>query len=319
MIDKNKLVSLYNYVLTNFNLSFAVLKDFGFTDYEIDALVSKRYLNKNNDNTYNFIGIKHLCHYGKELMLNKNTFKALECFLRCLELDPKNSEVLFQLCILYVSKKDYNEALKYLVYLFKHNEILTQDYFYFLYLIGNVSELPLELQEQYKQIKKNDLMINKNSYGYEKIKEENEIRQNVYFQKFVHAKKLLNDLVNNSKRKFPQHQLVRILLNEAIKAKKNIFSKIIDLILNEDFDTLILFINELEEKHNLNYNLKLIRNLGIIASNLSKGGIATTVVKEDTSNFLEAINNNDFERALEIRNKEKEKEKSKNPDLKCTQ
>lgn len=299
LINYENKVQLYELVLSNKTITKSELSSCGFNSDDIKKLVEFRKLKKGANDSYKYVGVKELFSYGKELIRKKIYDKAKLCFIRCLEIEPKYSEVAFSLFLMNIKIFNYEEAFKYLEILLSNDGRNLNDNQLYLYLFSYIIKLPDKYNNWINNIIDEDVFHVGNG---EYIKEVNRVRHLILQEKFSLANKTNNMLMVDQLRIHAGDYVIKRLLKEILTRRNLLEEQIKELLKNKNYEAVIKI---LEEKPRLLIQEEYLLKLVYIYITIEKTNKIPTPSIEYTKDFFVALDRNNFELASII-NKEKD-------------
>ncbi len=298
MINNENLDMIYEDVLNDRELTTKELNNYGFNSKDLKALIDDRTLVRIKRGIYTLGSVDKLFRYGKKLIRQKENDKANFCFSKCFQIDSSHRATCFQLFLINIQKKDYEEAFKYfkILYHSDNDEFINKNNHFYLYLLSMITELP----ENYRNYAK---YLNYEDFKIDDVSDDdlqNKIRFSSYRQKFFSALKQLNDLTNQKGSSNTSLVLIRYLINQAIDVQVENRDKVLNFIKQKEYEKVREFYKELSNKRNLSiideYILTLTNDLLDITASKK------IPVKKifSTNNLYEAIKGNNYELALKL-------------------
>lgn len=301
MINEENLNMMYEGIIKNQELTTKQLNSYGFNSKDLADLIENGSLERIKRGYYSFISIDDLFYYGKKLISLKEYDKATVCFEKCYELDPNHPGVCFQLFLRCIQNKNYEKAFEYFDYFYDtDNKYYNADSNYYLYLLSMITELPENHRQFARFIKLEDIKVDLNDKRYNDIPAQNKIRISSLNQRFVLAYKQLNDLIKQNGRLSVQDIIIRTLLSQAIEEQYRVKKHIVKLINNKQYEEVITYLKNLQERHNLStadkYTLFLTKDL----MDIIKTGIIPEKKVFSTDKLFDAISGKNYELALSL-------------------
>lgn len=296
MINEENLNKLYSSISEEKELTTKELKSYGFNSNDLNKLIQKGSIERIKRGLYSLKSADEVFDYGKKLIAEKKYSEANMYFEKCLELDPNYSNAYYRLLLTNIIAKNYNKLFELCEMLIQsQNKNYITDAKYYLYIFNFITELPEKQKEHIKNLKLEDITIPTSDNIYK-----NKIRIAIWQKQFAYASKLINNLKDENG-KLPIMNLIDIiLLNKVKHLEKKSRKLIINLIKDKKYSEIEEHLLDIQKKFNLNYyeklELKLIRKLIEINSTLEipeKPNI-------NSPDFPKAIDNNDFNEALNL-------------------
>ncbi len=302
-MKKQNLTTIFNMVCNDEEITEESLLDKGFTTEEIDELFDNDFLYSKEDGTYFISYVGDLIDYAMDAMKNQLFRRANYAIDKCYEIAPHSFEVVtlkFEKTFIEESKtKNYKDSIKYLYEMKKladENEI--KDVNTYIFLFSMLTELPDDIRNAAKYFKLHDLTINTLDSRFEDIEIRNDIRREIYYQKFTNALKILHK-INDRSSKNAAYDITVVKLTEEVATvrKKNVII-VKDLAIADKEDEIILLYEMENEKRNLTRHEEYILKLANKLSTIRKTGIIPKINKIKDGRYYDMIDNNDFQGAL---------------------
>ena len=291
---------VFSILRTQRRISYSGLVDCGVPDSLIENFLETGIFTADDNEEYTVGSIDDLVYYGRELLTNKDFKTANEIFICAYSIDHNNFNANYQLF--------YRNLLKAKEqYIFKHFNIV-YDYMkkngnyadanYYLYLLGNLYDLPKEYQDSFDNIKIDDILLEEKD---DEAKTLNVFRKNVYANSYFKVNGMLDERLGNipsEEISFEDKVEKEFILKWLFKSRllhKNSYV----LLKQENYEELKKVLEE-EDKHRFlsmsdQYLLKLINQYLLIKNNDE-----VFEVKGEGYNTFDAIDNNNFEQALNL-------------------
>ncbi len=299
MVDEKCFKQLYEGFIDNQVLSTKQLKEYGFHAYDLTNLLNEGVIVREKRGYYSFSSVDHLFHYGKELLAKKEYDRANDCFKKCYELDPNHLKTCFSLFFKSIKDANYEESFQYFDTLYQSQEKQYQnDYNYYLYLLSCVTEVPLKYQERIQKMRFKDIELSFDSEQAKKFYQRNQIRLSVLKQQFSLALQRYRVLKHQVKLATSDIMAVS-LLNRAKLEQQKRGQKLLQLIQQHQYDSVIEFLESYEKTHRLNLFDESILFLTRDCVEIQKTGIIPKK-HSNSSKFFSAIHNKDYESAWKI-------------------
>ena len=301
MLKENKLHNLYEGLIQGDELTTKVLNSYGFNSKDLANLIEEGVLKRIKRGYYSFLAIDDFYLYGKKLIADKDYNKATKCFERSYALNPHHGGACFQLFLRSIHKKDYEEAFKYFEVIFNTNNVYyKKDSNFYLYLLSIITEVPDKYKEYARNLKCEDICIDIDDKRYRNKPLRNKIRKSIFKNKFPFAMKQMNDLISANNQIIVQDIISQALLYQATEVETQKKHKIINFINNKEYDQLISFFTETENKHKLSvydeYTLWLAKNI----LNIKETNEIPKIKKLQAQNIFHAIDCENYELALQM-------------------
>ena len=297
-----KVDCLYKKVLNKRSFKESDLWDLGFSSREIEELLNKSILEKNDDHDYKFIYVDGLFDYY--LMLkNVDEERAKQYLKICQEIDYKNDKLNFYFFYNDVLEENYEEAFTYLERILEtSNPYHKQDYNYYLFLFSMIIELPSKYAKMVSDFKPSDIKIKPRDVRYTDLGLQNRLREEVLSFKFKESIDKLKIMV----RRDPKNMYNVVVLNLINAATKENFKRrkdLLSLALKKDYHGCLELLDSQKERFDLReYEMLSYKLLKSIIS-IVDDGIYPPISLKYASSLEEAINSNNFPLALDMSNR----------------
>lgn len=296
-MENNKIETLYKMLINGFTLNNNTLRVYGFSEGEIEELISRRIIEPTQDKSYKLVYVDKLRKYGISLLLQGKFKEADTCFQICYEEAPTGKNICLQVMLSAIKKGDFQKAFEIFTNLEKnHPERNSASNNLYLYLLSIISPVPEEYIERTRQIESKDIAL---TYTVG-TKVENEIRKAIAQNKFAYACKLINERMQREKEYSVKFELLRALVIEAIEWNKRFRTKLSYLIENEKYDEVVSVLLKEQSKRRLSEQETNILLVAHAIVSVLKTKIIPTPTINDTNNMQEAIIDNNFALALKI-------------------
>lgn len=215
--------------------------------------------NKDNLSKYKLTDMDKLLKYGNLLLKSKKNEEAIEYFLKCYELDPKNYNVCLRIFNYYIYNYEYDTALKYFDIMYSNASEENKNMLnYYLYLLSMFVVLPDKYKEKAKELEFKDIKVKENSNDYNY----NLIRNLIINHKL---KKALYSYQKIKEKLSQEESLARTLTIHACEERNLSLQQILNFINEENYEQLIDYLEFVSDCHNLN---KLAQNVLNMAKDL---------------------------------------------------
>ncbi len=289
---------VFSILRTQRRISYSGLVDCGVPDSLIENFLETGILTTVDNEEYTVGSVDDLVYYGRELLANKDYKTANEIFICAYSIDRNNFNANYQLF--------YRNLLKAKEqYIFKHFSVVSDymkkngheaDANYYLYLLGNLYDLPNEFKDSFDNIKIDDILLEEKD---DESKELNNFRKNVYAKSYFRVNGMLDARFGNvpaDEMSFENKVEKEFILKWLFKSR--LLHKNSYLLLKQDeFEELKNLLEE-EDKHRFlsttdQYLLKLVNQYLSI-----KNTDEIPEVKGEGYDTFDAIDNYNYEQAL---------------------
>lgn len=193
MITNLNLNKLYDVIIDGSELTTSMLNSYGFNSRDIKKLIDNGFIERIRIGYYSFIGVDKLYNYGEELIKQKENDKAINCFVKCYELDPSHPGANYQLFLYCLSEEDYEEAFLYLENYYKTSDMTYRaDCNVYLCLLSMIMPLPDKFQNIVSDLNYKDILVDSFDKDFQFS---NRMRLNIFNGRLRIAFKEINDLI----------------------------------------------------------------------------------------------------------------------------
>jgi len=302
MINDLNMYKIYEAIISGKELTTQELKSYGFSSNDLTKLVNDKVLIRVKRGHYALASVDRLYLYGKTLISLKQHDKATRCFEKCYELNPEHKSTNFQLFLRHIRSKEYDLAFEKLdVLLNNENPYYKRDAYLYLCLLSSITNIP----DRYKFIIGNltydDIKVLDTDAGFENIRLQNKIRLAAFIQNPSYALRQYNIYENSIQRNSVFNIVLKELLSQAQRVRRENIDFILKLIGNKEYDKIVDFLKKREENSfvlgEFEYEiLKLARTLTSIISTCKIPEKDETI----TDKYRVAIEHKDYELALNL-------------------
>ena len=291
MVNNLKINKLYEEMIKVDEISTKEIKNLEFNSNDITELVDTGIITRVRRGYYKIGDVSKLYGYGRLLIELRRREDAMLCFEKCFSLDDTNIAAAHQLFINSIKINDYDSAIKYFDVLYK-SDMNSKRYLFYLYLLSFIVDLPERYKEIVSAITYDDLKYDEND---EKNKYQNYIISLVMNGKLPYAFSKKNNIV------YFEDYADRVMLKEATASYAKYKASLEALIKDAKYvDAISLLKNEGSVRNLSIYNSYLMYLMEDILKIQETGQVRDIVVTEHTVNMFNAINNNNYELALEL-------------------
>lgn len=276
MIKLNTLIDIFKCLKSNGIISIDDLLLHGLTNKDVNMLVKSGTLKYDNV-FYSFGTIEKLYEYGTLLLEKENYKNAKKCFEACILIDSKCSQAYFMLFLLNIKNSAYDKA-------FLYYDGFCEDIKYrvqarvFIYLLSKLISVPAKYESS---LSKDEIM---------NMESKEEIKYFIESQSCDSVMVAISRFIQDKGTFTLRDKVLSNLVQRIKKRNKRRRNKILNLIMDENYEELMSYLENLDELTKFQkYVLKLVRVI------VSKPSIYNTKLCE---NVFEAIDNYNFELAL---------------------
>lgn len=242
-----------------------------------------------------------LIEYGFSLINNKEYERANDCFKLSYEIDPTNYKVCFQLFLRNVCEKNYEEAFKYFEHIYASSDVaLHYDSNLYLYLLSLITDIPDNYKNIVKTMSFEDVRVHKEDFRFKNRFYINGIREKIINLKLYMAKKDLQEYNKINGKVSKELHLTNILLSQALDVFSLEKENIKKYMETKDYEGLINYLEELNNKHNLTDEERLILTLANNYLKIRETGVVPEVIISSRYSLSGLIENNDFISAMNL-------------------
>lgn len=305
MVNNLKINKLYDEMIKVDEISTKEIKNLDFNGNDISELVDTGIITRVRRGYYIIGDVSKLYGYGRLLIELKRREDAMLCFEKCFQIDNTNVDVAHQLFINSVKINDCDKAIVYFDVLYQ-SDPNSKRYLFYLYLLSFIVDLPDKYKDIVSNITYDDLKYEEDS---PKNKYQNYIIGLVMNGKLPYAFSKKNNII------YFEDYADRIMLKEATANYAKYKASLEALIRDAKYVDAINLLKKENEVRNLSiYNSYLMYLMEDILSIQETSKVKDVVVVEHTINMFNAINNNNYELALELCIEHNEKINLKNED-----
>lgn len=308
-MNKNKEYQIYEIIMLGLKLTKNILKEYSYTDEDIEDLIKDKIIIKENINEYKLINIEGLYQYGLKLLLNLEPRRGNECFYKCHKLDPTHRKSALQIFLSHLKKREYNKYINDFIAVDtintkenKNNNTL------YLYLLNMITTLPNTYKDRVNNIDIEDITnLDKNNI------DENNIRYAIIHNKFIYAVKLLNDLTAKERVYNVENEVLKELLSQVADMEKEFKSSLYSYAIMEEYQKIVSALELKTKKRYLkSEETYILLTARAIIKVLETNEIPIPTVNK-ANDLYSALEGNNFTLALKINNSFIKK-MGKNPD-----
>lgn len=250
------LEKLYELVIEEKELTTKLLKQEGFSQYEITKMVNDKILVREKRGLYS-LDADGIYDYGRGY-LNLDRPKARKIFHTGYSINPKHEQIGIQLMIEAIEQKDYEKGYCYLKNIFNAKSPFLYNYNLYLYLFSNLIELDYDDREYTKLLEYDDVALK----DVKTADEANNIRYHLMIGSFAEAIHLLNSKRISNRNNNYVSEIITYSLTSAVEDKRNkLLTQIKEQIDNDDYDSIVSTIEEEERLHRLDWFFDSLLNI----------------------------------------------------------
>lgn len=304
MLNEENLNKLYTSVINDEELTTKKLNSYNLNSKDLNTLIEQKVLERTKRGYYNFLSLDNLYNYGKQLIIEKNLPKAINCFEKCYEINSNDYETCLQLFFNDIYNDNYEHSIKYLdKFLNCDNPLYKADANFYVYLLSLIVKLPDKYRNYAEIIKLKDVLIKVDDPRYKDVNLQNEIRTKAMEKRFSYAIKQLINLNKKNNESTIEMLVINSLLFR-IKSEETKNQKImLELLREEKYEEAKKFLEFKSKQHKLNIVDSLSHRLIKRIINLQKTEKIPIIKLTKGTSVFKAIKNNDFSLAIELSKK----------------
>lgn len=253
---------------------FATLEDLYYLKYneqEIELLIKAKVIIC-KENKYYIGNISELYYYFDMLLIKNENQEARIFYNKIIELDPLYKVNYFELMSIALSHNDFYGSYNYYKKLDNKNDYLYDNNLY-LYLFSKIIKMPSEDINCVKGLKFENISVKDSDKRFQDRDMENDIRWDIYRNKFSLAIKKINDKAISNNKFRTQDIVLKELCNAANQEKLSIEKQLKELIIDNNITEAINLLNSINKYRNLNINEKTIQKLLCVYLDICNGNI----------------------------------------------
>lgn len=299
MIKVDKLSLLYDGFLENDLLTQEQINSYDFNIREIQDLIDRKVIAKLDSGLYQVVFASGLFSHSLTLISMQEYKKVGKCLQKCLELDPTKITACFNLFLQSILNSKYELTYELIDVLIKKDDEKS-DYNYYLYLLNRVTKIPEKYREYIKHLKFEDVKIEATNKKYGDIETRNKIRTLALQTKFIIAVEELNRMTDKNKRFTELEKLEKFLLQQAATTELSSKDYVVYLLKEKKYNEVINYLTGKRDRCNLNRIEDLTLYLSYKYLNMLESKTVPKVIDGNSISLYQAIENNDFSKALRL-------------------
>lgn len=298
-MNKNKEYQIYELVMLGVILTSQTLKDYAFSDEDIDKLISDKIIAKSREGVYELLAIDGMYQYGVKLLVNFQRMRGNTCFYKCHKLDPNHRKAYMQIFLSHLKKCEYYKIVNDFIGIDNiEDEDNKKNNMLYLYLLNMITTVPVEYQERISNVDIEDI-VNFNETENEK----NIICYAILHNKFTYALKLLNDMIAKNPVYDVENEVLKELLIQVVNIEKEFKIGLYFNAVREEYQKIIAGIETKAKKRYLKTDeAYILITARAIVKALETKTIPVASVNR-TRSLYQALSGNNFPLALELNNK----------------
>lgn len=298
MINEKILEKLYNFVIEHDGITEEQLNTLGFNDREIQELVEQEVIQSTSLGCYKYMDFRRLCDYAKRLF-KSDLQGARKYFERCLQSNADDLECNYHMFFYSIQDFDYAGSFLFLNKIYSSTNVdLIKNVKLYIYILSMIVTLPDEYRQVLDNLTEKELKLIYVEENAKFIKPYNQIIRLIWKKKFGDFFKVFQSIPENFQ---DIHLLIiKTLMLHANGYHVNMGQNIIYNIRQKNYE----YVYETIFKRNSrtictkleSYELVLVEKI----MHLVNTGIIPKIKSTGSTTVFEAIENNDFDRAMEI-------------------
>ena len=301
MVSTERLNKLYEFVINNdCELNMTNLLDLGITSADIKQLISEGIISETKG-LFRFEDVDALFENGKRLMIAKEYDSGVLYLKKVLEIDPNNNEAWSKWLTQAIKEQKFDDVISLLdVMPETEKKYHQQDYYYCLFLLNFITELPEKYKSFVKYLGYSDIEVPVEEARYGDRVWQNRVRNLAMSKKFNKAYSTQQDLIKTSGYLAEQDFTFRELLRQICVEEKRFHNITNLLISHQNYPGALDFLLKRKEKCGLSiYDFHVLKLLEDIETMTTLRVIPHPGDKKCNTVF-EAIYIKDYRRALEL-------------------
>lgn len=293
--------TIYDLLLNKIVPTKSKLLELGYTEEQIDFLLTNNLIYEVESNIYKFTSIKVLYQFGKENLIQGNKRTAQETFLLCYKIKPKHRDTCLHLFYHAVLQKDYTAAYEYLYALenVSTQEYLRKDYKIYLYLLSQVSEVPKLYQEKLDAIN-NDKNLITHKKPNKQQRQDNKVIALVQKGKYKFAIESLNDFLASDYNYEVHRIIIKTLISQIITLDEKYKKDLLDKVHKKRYREIISTLESIELTRELRTDESSILAITRSIIDIFETGEIPIPIPNEATNTSEAIMYCDYPKALNL-------------------
>lgn len=302
MVTENIIDKIYDAVINDIELTTKELNSYGLNSRDINTLINQDIIRRKKRGFYEISNINFLYNYSRKLLKQKKYEKSQKCFEKILKINPNHFETNFDMFCQSICKDNYEDTYKYFDRIISTtSKFYHTDYNIYLYLLNFITEVPQKYARYTSCLRLEDLIIDEKDFRYSDVNKYNNVINAMMQRKFSYALHLLNNIIEEKKYKTRQDIIIINLLYDVFMAEKEDKNNILNYVKEKDYDSIIKILDIKSKKVGLSFNEEIINILASDIKYFKNNKYIPKPLKEERFSFREAIDNYNYELALNIR------------------
>ena len=267
----------------------------------IDYLLEENILREDNDN-YVVDDIEKLFYFGRYFIKEKDYLTANNIFDCCYKIDPEDFLVNYQLFYraLFTERRDQVFQHFSVVYSYLKESERYKDANFYLLLVGYLYGIPEKYNDlaiDFDNLSEEDILIDYSNPEFDM--NENDMRKYFYEKNFYKANQYIDTLYTGHKLSFEEELEKELLIKMMARIRKT--NGVIEVCLRDN--NILELYNVLEkESKKKNFQKSILYLYKVVSKymEIKNTNIIPAVTDNNTTDTLEAIDANDFKKALRL-------------------
>lgn len=293
-MELDKIISI---LIRNSYITAFELNKIGYIDEDITELINDGYLRRKERGVYVIGNLDTLVSYAQSIKERKPEFsKEIIDYCNLLKgIDIKPYYEKLEQAIQDKNSFDIINNYKLIDSVLSKDEEKAKTSNFYLLLLSLLYDMPDEYKNRIEGMKIEEIHVNGNN---DLIELENILREHIYFRAFHEAKRIFKKRVSMQDKFNLEDKIEKDLIYAVIEKYNDLKKEIIQLIEKNKFKKLLEVLNKEDERNFLNVKSSFLLKTVINYLDIEKSK-KVPVVKENSGSTFNAINNNDYRKALE--------------------
>lgn len=225
---KNKsLNDIITIIIEKDYITYAELLELGYDKHSIEYL-QENFVLASYCNDYYIPNMQYIYNYANRFLRKSNPEQYIKAIKKCVELDHTFYHGIITLIIYYAKSNNFEEAFQYFKRLYSlDNESLSiQEKNYYLYLFNYIIDIPDTFKALIRNLEKEDILLPSEDNRIVTDPSINDIRLLIYDQKFVTARRRLQN--KNQNHEITAEEMLEFILVTKASVVQNEFRKRIE-------------------------------------------------------------------------------------------
>jgi len=271
-----------------------------YIDYLLEENILK--IKEDNNEYYCVDNLENLFLFGREILKDKEYQAANMIFDCCYELDHDDFLVNYQLFYRALFSERREQVFKHfnVVYSYLYDTERKSDVNFYLLLVGYIYGIPekyKELNEIFNNLEVEDILLDYSNPNFDV--DENDMRKYIYEKNYYRANQYIDPLYTGRKLSF-EDELEKELLLKMMARVRKINGEIEINLRNNDLEGLNKLLGRENKKKSLQRSTEYIYKVVSKYVEIKNTHIIPNITNNDANDTLEAIDANDFKKALRL-------------------